>query len=68
MDYPFYPLNPEFANKPTALWWRPRLQALQYATSLDDRALSERLIAIEWFPYHSRYAHLPINRICESQR
>jgi hypothetical protein len=68
MDYPFYPLNPCFRDKPTAVWWRPRLQALKVATGLDDKALSERLIAIEWFPYHSRYSGLPINRICESQR
>ncbi|HLY40233.1 MAG TPA: hypothetical protein VKR52_03425 [Terracidiphilus sp.] len=68
MEYPFYPLNPDFKDKPTAQWWRPRLRKLQEATKLDDRTLSERLIAIEWFPYHSRYSGLPLDRICESQR
>ena len=66
-DYPFYPLNPSFSSTPSALWWRKRLAKLICETSLTPETLSKKLLAIEWFPYHSRNSGLPARRICKSQ-
>ncbi len=66
-DYPFYPLNPAFSSTPSAEWWIPRLRELTQETGLTDAALSKKLIAIEWFPYHSRSSGLPTKRVCSSQ-
>lgn len=66
-DYPFYPLNPAFAGNPTAKWWIPRVRELQQASGLNLKTLSERLLAIEWFPYHSRSSGLPTTQVCSSQ-
>jgi hypothetical protein len=65
--YPFYPLNPDFSWTPTAKWWIPRTRKLKEATGLTYEALSERLLAIEWFPYHSKSSGLPSSKVCESQ-
>ena len=65
--YPFYPLNPAFASTPSAKWWIPRLRELKQEAGLTDAALSNKLLAIEWFPYHSRISGLPTKRVCESQ-
>jgi hypothetical protein len=58
-DYPFYPLNPEFAWTPRANWWNRCLHALFDQGGLDRRVVAQRLCVIEWFPYHSRKASLP---------
>jgi len=52
--YPFYPLNPAFAGTGTGLWWRPRLERLLLDTELPVEEFSERIMVIEWFPYHSK--------------
>lgn len=66
-ECPFYPLNPKFDWTPTAKWWCPRIKKLLDATGLSDEQFAERLLVIEWFPYHSQRSGLPINRLCESQ-
>lgn len=66
--YPFYPLNPAFAASGAGRWWRPRTRELQEASGLDPRTFSERLLVIEWFPYHSMKSALRTKRICESQK
>ena len=66
-QYPFYPLNPALSWSPTAKWWIPRTRELKKAAGLTDLALSERLLAIEWFPYHSRSSGLPKTQLCKSQ-
>lgn len=65
--YPFYPLNPALSWSPTAQWWVPRTRELRQATGLNDLMLSERLLAIEWFPYPSRSSGLPTRQLCNSQ-
>lgn len=67
-EYPFYPMNPEFASSGAAKWWGPRTRELREASGLDPRAFSERLLVIEWFPYHSKKSALRTKRICESQQ
>ena len=57
--YPFYPLTPAFRDTGSARWWRRRLGGLIGASGLDEKAIARRLLAIEWFPYHSRYSALP---------
>jgi len=67
-DFPFYPLNSAFSGTPTAQWWIPRTRKLKEAAEISDAELSEKLMAIEWFPYHSKSSGLPENIICDSQR
>lgn len=67
LDYPFYPLNPRFEKTGAGLWWRKQLQSLRDVTGLDWRKLSERILAIEWFPYHSKSSGLPKGQLCPSQ-
>jgi hypothetical protein len=52
-DYPFYPLNPAFQRSGAGQWWRMRTRQLQNESGLDDRTFAKRIMAIEWFPYHS---------------
>jgi hypothetical protein len=66
-DYPFYPLNPEFAKTPCANWWNKHLRTLFDVGGLDRREVARRLCVIEWFPYHSRKAGLPNRQVCPSQ-
>lgn len=67
-DYPFYPLNPAFSWTPTANWWIPRTRELRQAVGLSEKQLSAKLMAVEWFPYHSKNSGLPFDPICESQQ
>ena len=66
-EYPFYPLNPasKFKESGAGRWWRARTRELREKSGLDDRTLAERLMVIEWFPYHSTKFKLP-KHICES--
>jgi len=65
--YPFYALNPEFRWTGCAKWWAPRTRELQHAAGLDNATFAERLLVVEWFPYHSKKAGLPPSPVCESQ-
>jgi len=67
-DYPFYALNPAFAWTGCAKWWVRHLRGLFDKGKLDCATVARRLCVIEWFPYHSRRARLPINAICSSQQ
>ena len=58
-DYPFYPLNPDFARTGAGEWWSKRTAQLQEALDGDLRKLSERMMVIEWFPYHSMRFRVP---------
>lgn len=51
--YPFYPLNPEFRNTPVAGYWMKRTRVLREALGRHENLLAERLMVVEWFPYHS---------------
>jgi len=68
-EYPFYPLNPEFAWTPCAQWWLKHLRELfeKDKGGLNQDTVAQRLCVIEWFPYHSRKSALPIQRVCPSQ-
>jgi hypothetical protein len=66
-DYPFYPLNPLFESTGSAKWWLPRTRELLRESGLDRATLARRLLAIEWFPYHSRNSVLARQPLCESQ-
>jgi len=66
-DYPFYPLNPLFESTGSAKWWLPRTRDLLQETKLDRATLANRLLAIEWFPYHSKSSALPRQPFCKSQ-
>jgi hypothetical protein len=66
-EYPFYPLNPKFSWTPTGKWWHRRTRDLQLEAGLDDATLAERLLVIEWFPYHSKKSALSTKPVCESQ-
>lgn len=66
-EYPFYYLNPKFSWTAGAKWWRRRISELQRKTGLGDATLAEKLLVIEWFPYHSKKSALKIKQVCESQ-
>lgn len=66
-DYPFYPLNPVFAKTGAGRWWNAMLRPLKKRTKLSNSVLSQRLMVIEWFPYHSRTSGLRKESICPSQ-
>ncbi len=53
-EYPFYPLNPEFSTTGAGEWWLRRTRSLRDSLDIDAQTLSERLMVIEWFPYHSK--------------
>jgi hypothetical protein len=65
-DYPFYPLNPAFKHTPVAKWWLKRTRALRELAGVDDRTVAQRLMVIEWFPYHSTNYNETRHK-CESQ-
>jgi hypothetical protein len=65
-EYAFYPLNPKFAWTPCARWWRAHTREL-LETGLEFTTVAERLLVIEWFPYHSKKSALPVKRVCPSQ-
>ena len=53
--YPFYLLNPSLAA-PGRLWWEKKLSRLIESKGRD--AVAQRLLCVEYFPYHSRrFAH-----------
>lgn len=66
-DCPFYGLNPKFAWTGCGIWWRTRTRRLHEA-GLSWEAISNGLLVIEWFPYHSKRAGLPIKPVCPSQK
>jgi hypothetical protein len=68
LQYPFYPLDPRFADTGAGKWWCTHLKPLMKETQLDPRTLSQRLMVIEWFPYHSTRSGLPSRLICPSQK
>lgn len=67
-EFPFYPLNPHFSATGAGIWWRKHTRKLQQSAGIDDHAIANRLLVIEWFPYHSEKSALPIERVCESQK
>jgi hypothetical protein len=65
-NYPFYPLNPSFECTPCGKWWLKLTKKL--IEGCDRISVSQRLLVIEWFPYHSMKSALPKRIVCESQR
>jgi hypothetical protein len=63
---PFYGLNPNFAWTGCGRWWRAHTRRLHEA-GLSWETISDGLLVIEWFPYHSRTSGLPIKPVCPSQ-
>lgn len=52
--YRFYALDPELAQSPVARWWSARFR--QLLSQVGQEHLSNKIAAIEWFPYHSKNA------------
>ena len=67
-DCHFYPLSKAFERIGAAKWWGDRTRELREATGLDELTFAERLLVIEWFPYHSKRSGLRTKPICESQK
>ena len=66
-DFPFYPLDPQFGDTEAGKWWNRKLDPLKQASELDYAALSQMIMVIEWFPYHSVKSGLPEKPFCKSQ-
>jgi hypothetical protein len=65
-ECPFYALNPRFSWTACGIWWRTRTRRLHDA-GLSWECISEGLLVIEWFPYHSEKSGLSIKPVCPSQ-
>jgi hypothetical protein len=65
-ECPFYGLNPKFTWTACGIWWRAHTRRLHEA-GLSWEAISEGLLVIEWFPYHSKRSALASKPICASQ-
>ena len=65
-ECPFYGLNPKFAWTACGRWWRAHTRRLHDA-GLPWGCISEGLLVIEWFPYHSKTSGLPAKPVCPSQ-
>jgi hypothetical protein len=65
-ECPFYGLNPKFAWTACGIWWRTHTRRLHEA-GLSWECISEGLLVIEWFPYHSKKSGLPAKPVCSSQ-
>ncbi len=65
-ECPFYGLNPKFAWTACGRWWRAHTRRLHEA-GLSWEAISNGLLVIEWFPYHSKRSALPRKPVCPSQ-
>lgn len=56
VEFPFYPLNPAFVRStPGGVWWAARTYALR--KKVGDTRVAGNLLAIEYFPYHSKRFH-----------
>lgn len=66
-DYPFYPLNPAFRESGTGVWWSERTRRLRDECGLDDQKVAEKMMVIEWFPYHS-VSFKMLQGVLDSQR
>jgi hypothetical protein len=66
-EYPFYALHPSFLGTGVSEYWRQYTRELQEASRLNDRTFSERVMVIEWFPYHSRKCRLAEKILLDSQ-
>jgi hypothetical protein len=53
-DCPFYLLDPRFADCGGYRWWSRHLAALRPATDRDWRRVTERVMVVELYPYHSQ--------------
>lgn len=52
LDYPFYVLDPQFAESGAARWWKKKLkEPIQLA---GEHAVANAILCIEYFPYPSR--------------
>jgi hypothetical protein len=51
LDFPFYSLDPNFANGGRR-WWEKKLKSL--LESLERKQVARSVLCVEYFPYHSR--------------
>lgn len=66
-DYPFYLLDPRFRESGGGQWWRKKLSPL--LKIYDEKQLSQHILAIQWFPYHSvKYSRKPLKSLLTSQQ
>lgn len=65
-ECPFYALNPKFSWTACGAWWKAHASKLHKA-GLSWEVISNGLLVIEWFPYHSKTSGLPIKPVCPSQ-
>jgi hypothetical protein len=66
-EYPFYAVHPSFQGTGVEEYWRQYTRELQEASQLSDRAFSDRVMVIEWFPYHSQKCRLAEKILLDSQ-
>ena len=64
ITFPFYYLNPKLSLIRGAIWWNKKLKVL--VDRFGRQKVANKLICIEYFPYHSKKYH-SIGNILESQ-
>ncbi len=65
--YPFYALHPEFERTGCGDYWTRHLRWLLEHPLLNRKCIAERLLVVDWFPYHSKKSGVPKSAILPSQ-
>ena len=65
--YPFYPFDPKFRDTGAGKWWLSRTREIQSALGGNIEKMAQRMMVIEWFPYHSLSFRVPRVSPCPSQ-
>jgi len=65
-DFPFIYLDPRFADTPGGYWWTTMLRPI-LDEGIEPEALSQNILCVEWFPYHSE-SFQPLPSLVPSQQ
>ena len=66
-EFPFYPLDPRFKESGVGSWWRKKLKPLLEIHG--EKLVSDKIMAIQWFPYHSvKYSRRGMRDLLPSQQ
>ena len=69
ISYPYYYFNPDFDENPGYDWAIARFNSLQKESKLDWNLLSNKILCLQYFPYHSKnFKNIKKGEYLESQK
>ena len=69
IKYPYYYFNPEYDTHPGYDWTIARFNSLQKESELDWNLLSNKILCLQYFPYHSKnFKNIKKGKYLESQK